>query len=156
MRKPLWLPIALLGLVALVTSPTGARAADRGARCYTVWVAAENGGADRAPFRGWFTFRASEILDLRFLVLLPARRGIEDVEVKLFTPKGHLYQALRIPVGKSPSPRPRAFFRWATELLPVAGTTIVTSSLYGRWKAEAYLDGATTPCGRARHFTLQP
>ncbi|MCU0479571.1 MAG: hypothetical protein MUE92_12685 [Chloroflexi bacterium] len=39
--------------------------------------------------------------------------------------------------------------------LPVAGTSITTSSLFGRWSVEPYLDGQATPCGPAVRFTIQ-
>ena len=39
---------------------------------------------------------------------------------------------------------------------PVAGTDIVTSGLYGKWKVEAFLDGASTPCTQPLSFTLKP
>jgi hypothetical protein len=39
--------------------------------------------------------------------------------------------------------------------LPVAGTSITTSSLFGRWSVEPYLDGETAPCGPAVRFTIQ-
>jgi hypothetical protein len=39
--------------------------------------------------------------------------------------------------------------------LPVAGTSITTSSLFGRWSVEPYLDGQTAPCGPAVRFTIQ-
>lgn len=39
--------------------------------------------------------------------------------------------------------------------LPVAGTSIVHSSLYGKWTAEAYLDGEVESCGSSRVFFIQ-
>ena len=39
--------------------------------------------------------------------------------------------------------------------LPVAGTSITLSSLYGRWTVQAYLDGQPGPCGPATKFTIQ-
>jgi hypothetical protein len=39
--------------------------------------------------------------------------------------------------------------------LPVAGTSITLSSLYGRWTVEPYLDGATGPCGPVSRFTIR-
>jgi hypothetical protein len=38
--------------------------------------------------------------------------------------------------------------------LPVAGTMIMTNSLYGRWTVEPYLDGGVRPCGQAQSFLL--
>jgi hypothetical protein len=40
-------------------------------------------------------------------------------------------------------------------LLPVAGTSITLSSLYGRWTVQSYLDGQRDPCGPDRQFTIR-
>jgi hypothetical protein len=39
--------------------------------------------------------------------------------------------------------------------LPVAGTSITLSSLYGTWSVQPYLDGRTEPCGPATKFTIR-
>ena len=39
--------------------------------------------------------------------------------------------------------------------LPVAGTSITMSSLYGRWSVQPYLDGQPGPCGPAARFTIR-
>ena len=39
--------------------------------------------------------------------------------------------------------------------LPVAGTSITLSSLYGPWTVQAYLDGQSDPCGPATRFTIR-
>jgi len=39
--------------------------------------------------------------------------------------------------------------------LPVAGTSITLSSLYGTWSVQPYLDGHTEPCGPATKFTIR-
>ena len=39
--------------------------------------------------------------------------------------------------------------------LPVAGTSITLSSLYGTWSVEPYLDGEPEPCGPATKFTIR-
>jgi hypothetical protein len=47
--------------------------------------------------------------------------------------------------------------RTGSVTLPVAGTTIVTNSLYGDWKVEAFLDGERdTPCSKPLSFTIEP
>lgn len=38
--------------------------------------------------------------------------------------------------------------------LPVAGTSITMSTLYGRWTVQAFLDDGTRPCSQLRSFTL--
>jgi hypothetical protein len=39
--------------------------------------------------------------------------------------------------------------------LPVAGTSITLSSLYGAWTVQAYIDGQQAPCGPATRFTIR-
>jgi hypothetical protein len=39
--------------------------------------------------------------------------------------------------------------------LPVAGTSITLSSLYGSWTVQAYLDGQPSTCGPATRFTIE-
>jgi len=39
--------------------------------------------------------------------------------------------------------------------LPVAGTSITLSSLYGTWSVQPYLDGRPEPCGPATRFTIR-
>lgn len=39
--------------------------------------------------------------------------------------------------------------------LPVAGTSIVSSSLYGKWTAEAFVDGSLSPCGATARFVIR-
>ena len=50
--------------------------------------------------------------------------------------------------------RMRAFYS-VSAALPVAGTSITLSSLYGRWTVQAYLDGQPDPCGPATRFTIR-
>jgi hypothetical protein len=38
--------------------------------------------------------------------------------------------------------------------LPVAGTSITMSTLYGRWTVQAFLDDRTRPCSALRRFTI--
>jgi len=137
--------------------------------------------------RGRAVFSATEILDLEFGVLLPGNLEAEHlVELKVHTPRGHLYQSLTVPFtaqcqppddssrpGQGPQMRSvpnhpypveeketvRVHFqgrRYArvTARLPVAGTSITISSLYGQWSVEAYLDGSNATCSPKRSFTL--
>jgi hypothetical protein len=110
-------------------------------------------------------FPATRTLDLQFGIRL--RRRVEPdarLELRLYTPRGHLYQTLRV---EAPAPdanasgndryaRLRRILRPRTATLPVAGTAIVNHSLYGRWKVEPHLDGSSRPCGRARSFRIDP
>jgi hypothetical protein len=133
-------------------------------------------------------FSATQILDLQFGALLRKRvTGEHVINLKVYTPKGHLYQQLDVPftglpvtvgtggaeaaaaprmrrVDGYPQPLPeqplvavktsagRAY--QVTTRLPVAGTSIMTSSLYGKWKVVPHLDGNLKPCGAATAFTI--
>ena len=39
--------------------------------------------------------------------------------------------------------------------LPVAGTSITQSSIYGTWSVQAFLDGQAEPCGPPTRFTIR-
>ena len=103
------------------------------------------------------------MLDLEFQIVVPANTSLagRPLELKLFTPKGHLYQTLAVPAastasGTAGTPKRRPRYQTLTARLPVAGTTIVNNSLYGTWKAEAYLEGERTACAKARSFIIKP
>jgi hypothetical protein len=124
-------------------------------------------------------FSATKILDLQLAALLRTRlQGDHTLEMKVYTPKGHLYQVLTVPFSGAaagaartrlvegyPQPLPEQAMtavrhegvrRYSISArLPVAGTAIMTSSLYGRWRVDAHLDGALEGCA-SKTFTLQP
>ena len=138
------------------------------------------------------SFSATKILDLQLGALLRRRLSGEHVlNLKVYTPQGHLYQQLDVPfrggaVGPaagalaSPSaeagPRMRRVEGYPQPLpeqelvaarapsgqrgyrvsarLPVAGTSIMTSSLYGKWKVVPHLDGNLQACGAATVFSI--
>ena len=124
-------------------------------------------------------FSATKILDLTFAVLLPPAIGGEHlVELRVFTPDGQLYRSMAVPFARGALPgaaravegyarpvpqqalkqvsRGRRLFAAASATLPVGGTDIVSSGLYGRWRVEAYLDGAEQRCGPVGQFDLSP
>lgn len=97
-------------------------------------------------------FRATRILGLEFHAELVGRLERErTLELRLYTPDGFLYQVLELEVRQGGRRRQRLQAR-----LPVAGSSIMASGLYGRWKVVPYLDGARKPCGPARPFTIRP
>ncbi len=137
---------------------------------------APGGGGGDSPFRAcqpvqvsssqqrglWTVFSASGILDLRFTTLLRgAPEGPHALQIKVFTPRGYLYQTLAtrftgdVVLSKETradaSPRQQSP-RVASATLPVAGTAIMANSLYGRWTVVPFLDGV--PCGAPRAFVL--
>ncbi len=123
-------------------------------------------------------FSVTKILDLTFTVLFPPSiEGDHVVELRVFTPDAQLYRSVAMPVSRGPaSParavegyarpvpqkaltqvsRGRSRFAAASTTLPVGGTDIVSSGLYGRWRVEAYLDGAEQRCAPAGFFVLNP
>jgi hypothetical protein len=140
----------LLLLAAVLAAPPAApvahEARERPAACVVVDI-----GSDQAPRRR-HSFRATRILDLEFETLLSGRtRRERTLQLRLYTPQGFLYQVLeaRLDAGR---PRQRRF----EARLPVAGTSIMASGLYGRWRVVPYLDDRREPCGPARSFVIQP
>jgi hypothetical protein len=120
-------------------------------------------------------FSASAIIDLRFTAILrrPDDHGL--LRLKLFTPRGHLYQTLTLPFVADGSSAPQARHvdgssRSVLEQraqpaaadyrvearLPVAGTLIPNEGLFGRWTVEPWLDGGSAPCLAGRAFVINP
>lgn len=129
------------------------------------------------------SFSAVEVIDIDFSVVFTpgaAKRFLDGdhlVEFRILTPRGHLYQSMTLPftadpakkgakvkVEGYPDPMPtrglddvvyekgnhvRVFTR-----MPVAGTPIIWSSLYGVWTAQAFVDGESVPCAKAAKFTI--
>ena len=135
------------------------------------------------------SFSATKILDLQMGAILRSRIAGEHVlNLKVYTPKGHLYQQLDLPfrgttvspaggaavteagprmrrVEGYPQPLPEQELQAArapsgqrgyrvSARLPVAGTSIMTSSLYGKWKVVPHLDGSLKACGAATAFSI--
>jgi hypothetical protein len=125
-------------------------------------------------------FSASEILDVEFKTrLFHCPKGEHLLELKLYTPNGHLYQVLAVPVvvdaGKGKQSVmvkgfPKALTSqaiatdakqgteryFATATLPVAGTFITTNSLHGTWGVEAFLDGKQLRLIGNQSFSIRP
>lgn len=155
---------ALLLSMSFAAVDATAQAAAPRTPCQSVWVTAPVvSGESPSPSSNPLEFSAAEVLDLEFRIVIPAdaSRAGRPLELKLFTPKGHLYQTLAIPAGASApgrltAPKRRAGHQTLTARLPVAGTTIVNNSLYGTWKAEAYFEGERTACAKPRTFVIKP
>ncbi len=126
-------------------------------------------------------FSAKGTTDLVFHVLFHGKMDKDHViTLKVYTPHGHLYQTLDVPAapgkGKTPMGRRRlAGYPYPVRIVaphtlkyengvydsidvrfPVAGSTIETSSLYGKWKVEVLMDGAKHPCPHAVTFLIVP
>ncbi len=139
--------LAVVGLDAAplpVSSPNEPR--ERHALCAVVEI-----GSDQTPRRR-NRFRATRILELQFETQLLGRPKRErSLELRLYTPRGFLYQVLET---KADPGRGKA--RRFEARLPVAGTSIMASGLYGRWRVVPHLHGEREPCGPSRSFVIQP
>lgn len=99
-------------------------------------------------------FSASQILDLEFHATLARRLSSgHQLEFRVYTPSGHLYEVLTAELSAPGRARGRVD---ASARLPVAGTSIVTSSLYGQWTVVAHLDGGAEPVSRPSTFRIKP
>jgi hypothetical protein len=74
-----------------------------------------------------------------------------SLQLRLYTPDGFLYQVLEA----KPVPGRHATHRFEARL-PVAGTSIMASGLYGRWRVVPHLDDRREPCGTSRSFVIKP
>lgn len=139
------------------------------------------------------SFSATRILDLQFGALLRSRISGEHVlNLKVYTPKGHLYQQIDVPfrggtvsaasdaratTASEAGPRMRKVEGYPQALpeqdlvaartptgqrgyqvsarLPVAGTSIMTSSLYGKWRIVPHIDGSLKACGAPTVFSIK-
>ena len=122
----------------------------RGGQCPSVAVSSAETPGERVRFS------AASVVDLKFQ-LFPGGgpEGPHTLTFKVYTPSGHLYQELSVPFragwpARSRSPRgPRL-----TARLPVVGTAITTSEIFGGWRVEPHLDGSPRPCGSATRFQI--
>ena len=141
--------LALL-VTAQVAAAEPATSTGRHRPCATVVV-----GSPQAPHGAMSAFSVTKILDLELRAYLrPLPAGPHVVELKLYTPRGHLYEVL--PVAFERTRSKKIVLRPVAARLPVAGTSIVTASLFGRWRVDVHLDGAPQSCGTATHFRLTP
>lgn len=120
----------------------------------------------------------TEILDLEFNIQLDAD-GLGSnhiLEVAFLSPDGHLYQKMTIafttttkrissrslPGFPHPVPVQQASSRkvagvgmvGVTTRLPVAGTAIVSHSMYGDWRFDLVLDGQDLDCVEGNEFAI--
>lgn len=139
---------------------------------------------DRVQRDGSEGFSASEVLDLRLEVRLKgeipptALLGLE-----LVSPNRHVYQRQFVPIttqvrseaaavrvdgypfpldvqrlsrGPATDSYQGAHFTGAQFTLPVAGSAITASGLYGRWRVNVTLDGEAMACKKLLGFTIVP
>lgn len=172
--------LALLLVAAGLASPATAHDDSSARGCSAVEVTAP--GLRRQPRNARFSTKT--ILDLQFQTRLDRPLyGDHVLRFKVLTPSGFLYQELRAPFswpkpGKNErTPQavavPAASHASGLEVqqlgtierggrrrdtlkvqLPVAGTSITMSTLYGLWTVQAFLDDKARPCSPARSFTI--
>ena len=97
-------------------------------------------------------YSASKTLDISFkMVLGEVEEGAHLVTFRVFTPKGHLYQEIRVQHRRHPEGRRNAIL---SASFPVAGTAIHTNSIYGVWSVVPHLDDSPEPCAAATAFKI--
>jgi hypothetical protein len=136
---------SLVVLAAALAVPSAAELRPPGRSCGGISVSSP------AQPRARGRFSARKTLDVLFRLRL--RNADEDAHVVTFrvlTPKGHLYQEIQVAHRAETGRRVSAI----STRLPVAGTAIATSSLFGRWRVVPYLDDGPRPCGAASVFTI--
>jgi hypothetical protein len=126
-----------------------------------------------------YTYSAQTTTDLIFNVLFPTTMSGEGVvTLRVTTPRGHHYRQLDVPYSLSASeggagtrripgyPYPmrvltpsglelgRGSYNAIQVLFPVAGTSIVSSSLYGDWQVEGEVSGDNAGCISAAVFEI--
>lgn len=152
-------------------------------RCVAVRVFAPEKRGERRRRQERFSATEILDLEIRVL-FPESLDGEHRLDVKLYTPDHQLYQVLTVPFQADPAtassasshrdrrrkladyPRPlreemsrpehegRRRYQAVSARLPVAGTSIVTGSLYGTWTAVAYLDESSESCVSPRTFSI--
>jgi len=144
-------------------------------RCSKV-VAESSAKKDEVP-----SFSATAVLDVNLLVqFVPGHaKALADedhwLEVRFFGPQGFLYESRVVPLTSDPQqtsrtkhvdgyrrPLARKLVKPSKSgkeievsvALPIAATSIVSSSMYGTWRAEVFIDDATEPCAPATTFVI--
>ncbi len=158
-------------VVAQTGPPTGGGTMPPVSLCPELVVVGPAETSSEDALKGETAFSAAGTTDLIFHVLFEGTPGEEHVvTLKVFTPHGYLYRTIDVPIapGKGDAPlgtrrlpgypypvkvqAPRSVSVGRTPYasvdvsFPVAGSAIVTNSLYGRWRVEVYMDGASKPC----------
>ena len=112
-------------------------------------------------------FSVRKTLDLQFRMRLRTRDGDSHVvSFRVITPNGHVYQQLQAPSDVKEEKesddddrdehddRVHRMSRVSARL-PVAGTFIATSSLFGKWRVVPYVDDDPEPCAAPSVFRIE-
>jgi hypothetical protein len=154
----------LLVLALVAPAPSGAsehRSDDR-VTC-SVDVRALDGQGHARPAR---RVSAGVVPAVVFRGQLSAREDRDDdtppatLLFDVFNPRGQLYQVLVATPHSVVHERGRHRVERASRVkeatLPVAGSSIAWTSMYGRWRVEPRIEGTQTACGRPEYFTIRP
>lgn len=175
MRTHRLLTGTLTAATALLAAAGFAQVGPPTSKCPRVVVGSVEHPADVAVNR----FSAVKTTDLIFHIMFTTEVAKDHVvTLNVYTPHGHLYRRLDVPVapgrGNAPAGTRRlAGYPYPVKVetpvqrtaagrsyavvdvsLPVAGTSIVTSSLYGQWQVEVVMDGARQPCPDRSSFYI--
>jgi hypothetical protein len=160
-RWALWAGIAIVLEVAYAPGSFAEPKAPR--RCYAIRVDAADTAGSRSPGRSRgrqeSVFSAGESKDLEIGISVSDAAATLPVRVKLFTPRGKLYQVLDAAAELSSDDgnrRSRRRTRALAARFPVAGTQVTSYALFGEWRAEVYLDGSEAPCAQPLEFVIEP
>jgi hypothetical protein len=78
----------------------------------------------------------------------------------VYNPRGQRYQVLlatpKVVVAERSGLRIVKTMRTREAGLAVAGSSIALTSMYGKWRVEPRLEGASRPCGKPEFFTIRP
>jgi hypothetical protein len=149
--------VVLMALGAAAAPPPNNPEKAPGSACPRIELRTTGQGAVIPPDRGAGhkdrepVFSAATAGDLEIRLSFAPRLSGRRAVLRLHTPKGHLYQELSVALDSNSPGR-----GLATARLPVSGTLIVNSSLYGRWSLATHLDGGPEACGSPSLFTITP
>jgi hypothetical protein len=135
---------ALLALAAPGEGRASEKPHEHAAACAVVEIRSDQSRHDRDRFS------ATRIVELHFETRLFGRpKRAQTLRLRLYTPGGFLYQVLAVPLDAKGR-------RSVDARLPVAGTSIMASGLYGRWRIVPHLDDSPDACGPGRRFAIRP
>lgn len=173
--------LLLTAAVVLMAAPES-HAAKKDKSCLAVLVGSPQVDPRESRWTTSPSFSATGVLDVEFAILFSKQiaaqfDSVHMVEFRVYTPTGALYEAITIPMTTN---RNRAAERhrvpgypdlvpvrvlesvnhglgqgmFAKVKLPIAGTPIVSNSLYGVWKATALVEDEPAFCGTPAEFTI--
>jgi len=167
---------ALWALASLAAGapPDDALLRDAASTCVVTVTSPQVAGTGREHLPA---FSATAIVSLNLETLIRRSDGRGTLYLKIYNPRGNLYQTLTlpyvarasaphstepaapVPTGREQSALPVVsgrLVRYRVDArLPVAGTTIMTDALYGQWRVEPWLAGGTAACGPGTAFIIR-